>query len=149
MSFFSVEQEIRDRLVACMPQLKAVFLSDSTAALATKTPTITPAAYISYTGYSEPPEAKRGGVALILEQTWVVILVTRNVSNQLYTSIGGKDNAGVLLEGVIGCLLNWTPPSTYRGLRLTAAPNPMYSGEGVDFYPVAFTSAKAIKSIPQ
>lgn len=145
-SFFVVEQEILVRLQQEIPELKGVYTTESLATIIDKAPTLTPSVYIAYDNYDEPDDANKRSPSLILAQRWIIILATKNmISTKLSTK--SKDNSGLLLTKVIGALLDWTPPSTYRGLQLSAAPKPIFSTEGVDFFSLAFIAHLPIKAI--
>lgn len=144
-NFFAVEQEIRTRLIATVEEIRGVFLTESLASIIEDAPTITPSIYLAYDNYDEPKSNSVNSNSLILPQKWVVILVTRNSTSKLYSSKDGKESSGVLLGKVLSALLNWQPPGTYRGLQLLAAPKPMYSTEGVDYYSLTFMAHIVVK----
>lgn len=97
---------------------------------------LTPAVHLIYQGYRVLEQRRDGAVQL--EQTWLAVVVCRNVS-QLASGQAARNQAGKLAAQVLAALMGYQPPECSNTLALSSAPPAGYSG-GHQYLPLAFTA---------
>lgn len=96
-----------------------------------------PAVHVIYTTFA--PKQGAGGAWSGVEQTWLTVVVVRNVS-----SLAGAEapmaEAGPLMAGVVGALSMWVPPghADFQGLHLKPSPPVGYTRAGFAYFPIAW-----------
>lgn len=103
-------------------------------------PGTTPAAYVMYDGQ----ELRMGaGQAQVVDQKWLIMVVTRHVRDTIQPS-GERQEAGPLLIHVCRALLGWRPGSEYGAFSLVNAPNPSFR-DGFGYYSLRFITRLTIQ----
>lgn len=98
----------------------------------------TPALHVLYRGY-RPTTEKGNGVIQQIEQTWLVVVVVRNVRDA-HSGAGVRAAAGPIMHAVCAALLGWPRQhADFSPLRLASAPAAWF-GKGVGYFPLAFTT---------
>jgi hypothetical protein len=97
-----------------------------------------PAVFVVYDGYQV---AEDNPGFLTVTQTWVTWAAVRNSAN-LREGAPAREDAGSLLHQMRVALSRWKPEGA-KPLRLSAAPNPIYT-DGHAYFPLAWTSAIAL-----
>lgn len=145
-NLFFIEDKIKERLLATVPEIKSIYLTDNFSDLfKPDSPKITPSVYVAYDSYTVTADAEKELQSQMIRQKWVVILVVSNMAaSPLPTSKSGKIKAGELSRKIMENLLGWTPTGAHRMLRLAEPPKPVFGNDGVDYYPQAFSINIAI-----
>lgn len=101
---------------------------------------LTPAVHVVYQGY-HIAESRSDGRAVRMEQTWLVVVATRNVRGlgNLQAADAARAAAGSLGALVASALMGWRPPSAAKPLRLVDGPRADYSA-GHQYLPLAFVT---------
>ena len=98
---------------------------------------VAPAAHVIYSGDRTSGEAGQGLARAAIQQ-WKVILIVRNVSDQLGGS-GVIDEAGTLISAIAMALKGWQPSSEHRPLQWSSSEaTPPQLPVGVGVYTLTF-----------
>ncbi|MBB5204404.1 hypothetical protein HNQ51_001718 [Inhella inkyongensis] len=143
VDFWALEAELLERLRASLsgtqPGLHLLGAADL--AGVTEERQLSPAVHVIYQGYQVLEQ--RGKVAR-LQQTWLVVVATRNVrALKAGAEAGGR--AGLLAGQVMQALMGWQPPSAAKPLALSAAPGPRFQA-GHQYLPLAFSTELVLKA---
>lgn len=79
-------------------------------------------------------------------QTWAVVVVTRNASNQR-SAEHARSDASELLTLMVATLLGWLPDKAFTRLFLAAAPRPFFGAGGVVYFPLLFTTSMTLHGV--
>ncbi|MBF0401474.1 MAG: hypothetical protein HQL90_11975 [Magnetococcales bacterium] len=139
---FAAQRLIINQLTAQVPGVRQVQGIRELAALHER-PGTTPAAYVMYDGQ----ELRMGaGQAQVVDQKWLVVLVTRHVRDNTHHN-NERQEAGPLLVHVCRTLLGWQPGPDYGALSLIPAPNPSFR-DGFGFYSLRFSTRITLQPAP-
>jgi len=97
---------------------------------------LVPAVHLVYQGYRVQEGGRSDGKAARIVQTWLAVVVTRNVVN-LKSADAARKQAGTLASLVTGALMGFKPASASGPLKLTNAPGAGFSN-GFGYLPLAF-----------
>lgn len=96
---------------------------------------LTPAVHIVYQGYRKV-EGRSDGKAARIVQTWLAVAAARNVRD-LRAGSAARNDAGVIADLVLDCLMGWEAPKLAKPLELVSGPAAGYGG-GFQYLPLAF-----------
>ena len=142
--FLALGPELMARLRDCLPSGLHV-LSAADLSGVTEERQLTPAVHVVYQGY-QVQEASHNGKTARLQQTWLVVVATRNVRG-LASGGDARAQAGNLAAGVLQALMGHLLPSAIKPLTLGSAPAARYSA-GAQYLPLAFSTELICKPIP-
>lgn len=146
VDFLAVGAEIQARLRAEFSGTAADtvhVLSAADLAGVTEERQLTPALHVVLQGY-RPLEDRRDGRAARIEQTWLVVAVTRNVRS-VRSGEDARHEAGRLALRAMTRLMGWRPPSAASPLSLAAAPGPRFVA-GALYLPLALTTDLVVRA---
>lgn len=96
---------------------------------------LTPAVHIVYQSYRKVQSLSDGKAARIA-QTWLAVTAARNVRD-LRAGSAARNDAGVISDMVLDCLMGWEAPKLTKPLELVSGPAAGYGG-GFQYLPLAF-----------
>lgn len=103
---------------------------------------LVPAVHLVYQGYRVVEASRADGKAARIEQTWLAVVVTRNVAN-LKSSDAARKQAGVLCAKVLAGLMGFKAAGAAGPLKLATPPAAGFS-KGFGYVPLAFTAELAL-----
>jgi len=103
---------------------------------------LVPAVHLVYQGYRVVQDSRSDGLAARIEQTWLVVVVTRNVAN-LKSADAVRSQAGVLCAQVLAGLMGFKAAGSVGPLKLATGPGAAVS-KGFGYVPLAFTAELAL-----
>lgn len=146
-NFLQLEDEIvarlKVRLAELRPAIHVMTAADLAGAVEEKQ--LAPAVHVVFQNY-RPTETRPDGRIARVEQTWLVVVATKNV-RATKTGDAARSAAGLLARQVLLALQGWQPPSATKPLLLAPAPNARYGG-GHQYLPLALTAEIVLKSQP-
>ena len=101
----------------------------------------TPAVHLVYQGYNVA-ESRADGKAARVEQTWLVVVATRN-QRSLRSGQEARADAGLIARRVCAALMGFKPTAASKPLALTEAPAAGYSA-GFQYVPLGFKAEVVI-----
>lgn len=144
-NFLALEPELvarlRDKLAAQVPLVHVLTSSELTDVLEEKQ--LTPAVHVMYQGY-RPLESRSDGSVIRVQQTWLVVVTTRNTRN-LASGGDARQEAGALAGLVSSALMGFQPASACKPLILAAGPSAVYNA-GHQYLPLAFDAELVLKA---
>ena len=143
-NFLALEPELMERLRAQLTGLTPAVhvLSSADLAGVTEEKQLTPAVHLVYQGY-RVTESREDGAAARIEQTWLVVVTTRNTRG-LKAGDEARAQAGPLASKVIAALMGWRAASATKALHLVAGPGAGFSA-GFQYLPLAFKAELLVK----
>ncbi|MBF0182790.1 MAG: hypothetical protein HQM06_00170 [Magnetococcales bacterium] len=140
---FVAQDLLINRLTEQVNGLRVVQGLRDSAAMQEK-PGTTPAAYVMYDGQDVRMQA---GGAQVVDQKWLVILVTRSLRDApaAVAPAATRQEAGPLLIHLCRALLGWRPTMAFGPLTLLNAPNPSFR-DGFSYYPLRFATRTVIRA---
>jgi hypothetical protein len=136
-NFLALEPLLMARLKAQLGALKVHVLAQADLDGVKENEQLNPALHVIYQG-AEPKDVRSDGRAARFEQTWLVVVATRNVAS-IKTGEDARLAAGALATVVLSALMGHKPTTSSKPLRLTSAPGPVYR-QGFMYVPFAFTA---------
>lgn len=94
-----------------------------------------PALHVLYLGDSHFSDGAADGRVQHVDQTWGVIVATRDLRD----AAEARASAGELLGDLLTLCQGWRPGEGYGRLHRVQAPGPLYRPHGVLYIPVYFT----------
>lgn len=140
--FADMEDAIIERLKEKLPKDIAV-LSASDLADVIESKQQVPAVHVVYQGYRVAENLNRG-VASRVEQTWLCVIVVRNVRNTR-SGKASRTDANVIADQVIPKLIGWGPEKATKRLKLATGPKGGTTN-GFTYMPLAFTVETVFKA---
>ncbi|MBH2010289.1 MAG: DUF1834 family protein [Xanthomonadaceae bacterium] len=144
-NFLAIEDELMarltERLASQRPAVHVLSAADLDGVIEEKQ--LTPAVHVVYQGYSVAEAGSAGKVARI-EQTWLVVVATRN-TRSLKAGDAARAQSGELARLVMGSLMGWRPASASKPLRLVSGPSAGFSA-GHHYLPLAFVAEIVAKA---
>ncbi|OGB58441.1 MAG: hypothetical protein A2496_01625 [Burkholderiales bacterium RIFOXYC12_FULL_60_6] len=139
-----LEPELAARLKAVLADLSPAVhvLSQDDLAGVKEEQQLVPAVHVVYQGYRVTEASRADGRAARIEQTWLAVVVTRNVAN-LKTADAARKQAGVLCAKVLAGLMGFKAASAAGPLKLATGPAGVFS-KGFGYMPLAFTVELAL-----
>ena len=139
-----LEPELAARLKAVLADLSPAVhvLSQDDLAGVKEEQQLVPAVHVVYQGYRVTEASRADGRAARIEQTWLAVVVTRNVAN-LKTADAARKQAGVLCVKVLAGLMGFKAASAAGPLKLATGPAGVFS-KGFGYMPLAFTVELAL-----
>lgn len=134
--------ELIARLRTGLPP-EAHVLSAADLASVTEERQLTPAVHVVYQGY-RPLENGATGQVVRIEQTWLVVVTTRNV-RALASGSATRLAAGELSAAVLRTLLGFKAASATKPLQLSNAPPARYTA-GAQYLPLAFAAEMVVRA---
>lgn len=131
---------LKDRLPPDLHVLSAADLAG-----VTEERQLTPAVHVLYQGY-RLLESSANGLTARIEQTWLVVVATRNV-RALASGSATRLEAGALAAGVLQALMGFKPGSAAKPLQLSGAPAARYTA-GAQYLPLAFATEVVARPLP-
>ena len=129
-----LEPVIVERLRAVLPKGVRVMSAADLAGVKDMTQ-FAPSVSVMYQGYRVKKTEANDMVSLV-EQTWLTVIVTRNVRDQK-AGTAARTDAGPIGIAIHGALAGWLPEGACRNMRLTDAPN-AGSEAGLFYMPLAW-----------
>lgn len=125
------------RLKSAVPGFRAVMGIADLESIPGASQTV-PAAHVIYNGDTLPGgEGRAGqGSAQVVVQSWLVVILVRNLRDALGGSAARSD-AGLLLTDTIQALSGWQAAPEFRPLVRVNAPRPAFNA-GFGYFPLAF-----------
>ena len=136
-----IESAIAKRLTDKLENVSVMTAADLAAVTEDRQPT--PAVHVVYQNY-RPLEVRPDGQVAVIEQSWIVVAVEKDVSN-MRSGEASRLAAGELAERVLPLLMGWKAPTAAGPLMLSAPPKPAYSN-GITYLPLAFTVKTTVSS---
>lgn len=138
-----LEPELMARLTEQLADLvpKVHVFAAADLAGVTEAAQITPAVHVVYQGH-RINESRSDGKAARMEQTWLAIVATRNVSN-LRSGSAARTDAGLIAMRVCMALMGFKPPAASKPLCLANGPGSGFSA-GFQYLPLAFVTELAL-----
>lgn len=135
-----LEPELMERLRTHLGNPAIHVLCAADLAGVTEEKQLTPAVHVVCQGY-RVTESRGDGRAARVEQTWLVVVATRNVRGlgNLKDADAARAAAGSLAALVANALMGWRPPGAAKPLRLVDGPRADYSA-GHQYLPLAFAA---------
>ncbi len=99
---------------------------------------LVPAVHLLYRGHRVVDSLRSDGRAARIEQTWLAVVVTRNVAN-LKAADDARKHAGVLAAKVLSALMGFKPDAGVGPLKLTNGPEAGFT-KGFGYLPLAFAA---------
>lgn len=140
--FADMEDAIIARLKQTMPSDIAV-LSASDLADVIESKQRVPAVHVVYQGY-RVAENTPNGAASRIEQTWLCVVVVRNVSHTR-SGKASRSDANVIADQVVPKLIGWAPQNASKRLKLATAPKGATTN-GFTYMPLAFAVETVFKA---
>lgn len=140
MSYFSIGEQIVDRLRQEVPELLAVY-TPAEIGDAEEGSQIAPCVHVVYNGDRLKDTGGRGAVSLVVQQ-WVLVLAVQNSAAQLDNSALMAD-AGILIPKILAAVQGWQPAASSRPLVRVDAPAPQYR-PAFAYYPIALEGVFSI-----
>lgn len=139
VNFLALESVLKTRLqthfAASNPAVQVLSAVDL--AGVTEASQLAPAVHLVYQGYRVAETPTHGRVARI-EQTWLVVIATRNVSDAR-TGEAARSQAGAIASQVCTALMGWNPSAVTKPLQLSDAPAAGFLA-GFAYLPLAFVT---------
>ncbi|MBI2801240.1 MAG: hypothetical protein HYX63_13345 [Gammaproteobacteria bacterium] len=138
-NYLEAEPGLIARIESQVPGVRKVFGMAELASIRDRAVQFAPCACVVYDGDTIPggDGARAGnGAAQVVLQRWVVWLIVRNVRDGA-DGAAARAEAGPLLSLLIAALAGWTLSASFRPLRRTTAPRPLFE-QGAIHFPVAF-----------
>lgn len=135
---------LKDRLSSLSPAVHV--LSKDDLAGVREEQQLVPAVHLVYQGYRVVEASRADGRAARIEQTWLAVVVTRNVAN-LKSSDAARKQAGVLCGHVLAGLMGFKAAGAAGPLKLANGPATVFS-KGFGYVPLAFTAELALTFVP-
>lgn len=144
MSFLAIESALVERLKARLPTGVHVLTRADLASVAEGSQP-TPAVHVVYQGY-RVQENRPDGRAARVQQTWLVVIVVRNVRDAA-SGQAARGDAGDLAESVMSALMGWRPEIVNKAIKLANAPASGYRA-GLLYLPLAFELEVDVRGVP-
>lgn len=145
VNFLAAEAELiarlKERLAGQRPGVHVLSAADLDGVIEEKQ--LTPAVHVVYQGYGVAEDGSAGKAARI-EQTWLVVVATRNTRN-LAIGSDAREQAGELARLVMAALMGWKPACASKPLRLVSGPAAGFSA-GHQYLPLAFVAEIVAKA---
>jgi hypothetical protein len=143
MSFGGIESQLINRLEAMLVEVSVLPISDFTSI--SEGTQKAKAVYVAYQGYNVT-ETRADGLAAQIEQTWLTVVVRRNV--RLMTGAQpAREDAYQIMDIVFSALAGFQPIGASEPLRLTNAQEAEYVA-GQAIFPMAWAVKTVLRGNP-
>lgn len=96
-------------------------------------------------GPSYKPLDENGAGIVQVEQTWMIVVCTRNPADQK-AGTAAQDDASPICDAVLQAFVGWKPGAPFSHWKLAGPPAaPMWSPGGFGYYPFSFTTRLTVK----
>lgn len=134
-NYFAMESEIVDRLRSQVPELVEVYTPFDISDMV-ELGQVVPAAHVIYRGDTLSDDVGRGR-AVMVTQSWLVVLVVQNSASQMQDTTQIRVDAGLIVSKILAALQGWQPESSTRPLKRVNGVPAGYSA-GFSYFPFAF-----------